>query len=217
MSLVDIERLHGGPDYMRLPTVSPSVEPDESRCSQHCAIIKKIPLPYAAIFVFFATYYGYAIKALSHTQYTEEEHECVYSGLWVYLLLSLISNTSLVYVRQLVSSSYDEQYVQRMICGNAVMSFYRVGFFAWGTSELFSSGCKQIMHGTLLYNICGVQYVMDMVMLGGLFFHSGYIIPLLLANSRQHSAAIKNIREMGSLGSSGEAAEDASHTRSVEV
>ena len=214
MSLVDIERLHSGPDYTRLPNVGSGIEPDETRCSQYCAIVKKIPLPYAAIFVFFTAYYGYAIKALSHTQYTDEEHKCVYSGLWVYLLLSLISNTSLVYVRQLVSSSYDELYIQNMICGNAVMSFYRVGFFAWGTSELFSSGCKQVMHGTLLYNICGVQYVLDMVMLGALFFHSGYIIPLLLANSQQHNAARSSINEMSEMGL---AAEDASHTRSVEV
>ena len=214
MSLADIERMHSGPEYSRLPNVGSRIEPEETRCSLYCAIVKKLPLPYAATLVFFITYYGFAIKALSHTQYTDEEHECVYSGLWIYLLLSLISNTSLIYVRQLVTSSYDEKYIQSTICGNAVMSFYRAGFFAWGTSELFSSGCKQVMHGTLLYNICGVQYVLDMVMLGALFFHSGYIIPLLLSNSHQHQATLNGIGDTNGLG---QAAEDAIHTRSVEV
>ena len=213
MSLIDIERMHSGPDYACLPNTARNAA-EQTRYTQCCATLREIPFHYAFAFLCSVTYYGYAIQALSYSQYTDEEHQCVYSGMWIYLLLSLISNISLIYIRQLVSSSHDEKYIQNLICGNAVMTFYRVGFFAWGTSVMFSSGCKKIMHGTLMYNMCGVQYVVDMAMLGGLFFHSGYIIPLLMDNSRDHREAVKDLQEMDVLGS---AANDAQFTRSIDV
>ena len=70
------------------------------------------------------------------------------------------------------------------------------------------------MHGTLLYNVCAVQYVMDVSMLGGLLFHTGYIIPVLLKNNRIQGDTRNTIRRNDNSGSGWE---DLGFTRAVEI
>ena len=195
------------PNYVTLPNAAAPA----SRCTRSLATIRPVP---SLVATAFAVYYGFAIKALSYQDYKDEEQRCVYSGMWVYLLLSLLSNGSLLYIRRMTSPATENADIHKLICGNAVMTFYRIGFFAWGTSELFSAGCKRVMHGTLLYNVCAVQYVMDISMLGGLLFHSGYIIPILLNNSKIRDDARNTIRRNENSGSGWE---DLGFTRTLEI
>lgn len=147
-------------NYQQLPVVKEITENENKcLCIEQC-FLKSL----YGIFIFFTILYdAVLVNTLQYDTYEEEQHLCKQSNIWMYLLTSLVLNHSIVLTNYLPKN---QQTKFRRMMPNVIFIAYKGGYILWG-SLIYMNGitCSHKLKGTLLYNISGVQYMLDMISL----------------------------------------------------
>lgn len=105
------------------------------------------------------SYYILAIISLSTTTYQQEREICPLSDLWLYLLLSLIGNVSLI----TISTQRSHPNIYSQLKTNIVIIIFKTLFIIWWSLEIQYSGCLHKLEDTHLYYISMTQSGLDIV------------------------------------------------------
>lgn len=105
------------------------------------------------------SYYVLSIISLRTTSYQKEREICPCSDLWVYLLLSIIGNITLITIN--TQSSHPNIYTE--LKTNIVIIIFKTLFIIWWSLEIQYSKCLHKLKNTHLYNIAMTQYGLDIV------------------------------------------------------
>ena len=124
------------------------------------------------VFLLF-TYVNYdviIVKGLIRVSYEDEQNICVNSNLWLYLLMSLVLNHSLLFVTCIPNEKKNKI---NQLLPNAGVLVYKLGFSIWGTIIfIHSDNCIKEHELSSLYKIGAIQYMYDV---------SSFFIILLLS------------------------------------
>lgn len=147
-----------------------SIQSDKKKCCKcKCKIL------YAIYFIFLMLYINYdliIINSIIQVSYEDEQEQCSGSNVWLYLLMSLLLNHSLLFINY----KYDENITKRnSLLPNFAVLVYKLGFSIWGSIIFIDSNpCIEEKNILILYKTGSIQYMNDLT--------SFFIVVLLSIN-----------------------------------